>query len=112
MERSFGAKKSSGDYLVIKRLAYGFLALAIINTFANLMISELNIKRVWQLKTATVRLSELIDVEEGRNLKLRAIHSRIKQNPRFYKEKFIREYMLMFKKGEKVVPLPKELWYK
>ncbi|WP_147424999.1 hypothetical protein [Hydrogenivirga caldilitoris] len=69
-------------------------------------------KRVVQLKLASNRLTELIEVERGRNLILNAVHSRVKRNPKFYKEKFVREYLLMFKEGEKVVPLPKELWYR
>ncbi|WP_457600439.1 hypothetical protein [Hydrogenivirga sp.] len=112
MERSSGVRKSSGDFSLIRRLAYGFLALALINTFANLVFSELNLKKVVQLKLASDRLTELIDVEKGKNLELRAIHARVKRNPRFYKEKFVREYLLMFKKGEKVIPLPRELWYR
>ncbi len=112
MGHSSGAKRSSGDFLLIKRLAYGFLALAIVNTLANLLFSELNLKKVVQLKLASDRLAELIDVEKGKNLQLEAIHARVKRNPRFYKEKFVREYLLMFKKGEKVIPLPKELWYR
>lgn len=112
MERGSGERKSSGDLLIIKRLAYGFLALSLINTVANLFLSELNVKRVLQLKLASDRLERLIDVEKGKNLKLRAIHARVKRNPKFYKEKFVREYLLMFKKGEKVIPLPKELWYR
>ncbi len=109
--QSSGGKRSSEDFLVIKRLAYGFLLLAVVNTLANLFFSELNLKRVIQLKAATHRLEELIESEKGKNLELRAIHARIKQNPKFYKEKFIREYLLMFKKGEKVIPLPEDLWY-
>ncbi|GEM_PF-1534230 len=112
MERSSGARRSSEDFSLIKKLAYGFLLLAVVNTFANLFFSELNLKKVLQLKLASDRLTQLIDAEEGKNIELRAIHSRIKRNPKFYKEKFVREYLLMFKKGERVVPLPKELWYR
>jgi hypothetical protein len=104
--------KSSGDFLVIKRLALAFLLLALVNTFANFFLSELNLKKVLQLKMASKRLTELIEIERGKNVELRAIHSRISRNPRFYKEKFVREYLLMFKEGEKVIPLPKELWYR
>ena len=112
MERSSGAGKSSGDFRIVKLLAYAFLGLSLINTVSNLFLSDLNLKKVLQLRMATSRLEKLIDAEKGKNLKLRAIHSRIKSNPRFYKEKFVREYLLMFKKGEKVIPLPKELWYR
>ena len=112
MERSSGVERNSGESKVIKRLAYGFLALALINTFANLVVSDLNLKKVVQLKMASKRLSELIYVEKGRNLQLSALHSRVKTNPKFYKDKFVREYLLMFKKGEKVIPLPKEMWYR
>ncbi len=112
MEHSSGEKRSSGDFLIIKRLAYGFFALALVNTFSNLFFSELNLKKVIQLKEASDRIDRLIDIEEGKNLKLRAIYSRIKRNPEFYKEKFVREYLLMFRKGEKVIPLPQDMWYR
>ncbi len=112
MERGSGAEKSSSDFLTIKYLAYTFLLLALVNTVSNLFLSELNLRKVLQLKDATSRIEKLIEVEKGENLRLRAIYSRIRTNPEFYKEKFIREYLLMFREGEKVIPLPKELWYK
>ncbi len=112
MERSSGAGKSSGDFRIVKLLAYAFLGLSLINTFSNLFLSDLNLNKVIQLRMATSRLEKLIYAEEGKNLKLKAIYSRVKSNPRFYKEKFIREYLLMFRKGEKVIPLPRELWYR
>ena len=112
MERSSGAEKNSRDFLIIKRLAYGFLLLALVNTFSNLFLSDLNVYRVTKLKQASMRLERLIEIEKQRNDDLLAIFSRIKENPVFYKEKFVREYLLMFRKGEKVVPLPRELWYK
>ncbi len=112
MGRSSGEGRSSGDSLVVKRLALGFLALAVINTVANLFLSDLNLGKVLSLRHAIDRLEELTYVEKGRNLKLKALHSRIKRNPRFYKEKFVREYLLMFRKGEKVIPLPREMWYR
>ena len=112
MERSSGEKRSSGDFSIVRKLAYGFLALALLNTLANLFFSELNLKKVVQLKLASDRLSKLIEVEKGKNLRFTALHSRVNRNPRFYKEKFVREYLLMFKKGERVIPLPRELWYR
>ncbi len=98
--------------MIVKRLALGFLLLAVVNTIANLFLSDLNVGKVLTLRHATGKLEELTYAERGRNLKLKAIHARIKRNPRFYKEKFVREYLLMFKKGEKVIPLPRELWYR
>jgi len=112
MGRSSGEGRSSGDSLIIKRLAAGFLILALVNTAANLFLSELNVGRVIKLRHAIGKLDELTYTERGRNLKLKALYSRIKGNPKFYKEKFIREYLLMFKKGEKVIPLPEEMWYR
>lgn len=111
MELAFGEGKSLQDSSVIRKLAYGFLALAIVNTLANLFFSDLNLLKVIQLKSSSSRLEELINAEKGKNLKLRAVYERIKRNPKFYREKFVREYLLMFKEGEKVIPLPKELWY-
>jgi len=107
-----GDQRNLHDFLIIKRLAYGFLILSLINTIANLFISDLNLYRVTKLKQASMRLESLIKVEKQRNEGLRAVSSRIRKNPVFYKEKFVREYLLMFRKGEKVVPLPRELWYK
>ncbi len=104
--------RNLADFLLIRRLAYGFLALALINTFANLFISDLNIYRITKLKKASLKLERLIAVEQRRNEELRAISGKIKRSPKYYKEKFIREYLLMFREGEKVVPLPRELWYK
>ncbi len=107
-----GVKMSSEDYEIIKKLAFGFFLLSLINTVSNFFLSELNIIRVIKLKLASERLEKLIKIEKGKNLELKAIHSRIKKNPEFYREKFIREVLLMFKEGEKVIPLPKEYWYK
>ncbi len=112
MGLSSGEERSSGDTLLIKRVAYGFLALALINTFSNLFLSDLNLMKVVRLKRASGRLEKLIEVEKGKNIELRAISSRIRSNPKFYKEKFVREYLLMFKKGERVIPLPKDMWYR
>ena len=112
MGQSFGDQRNLKDFQIIKRLAYGFLFLALINTFSNLFLSDLNVYRVTKLKQASMRLEDLIKVEKQRNEDLKAVSSRIRKNPVFYKEKFVREYLLMFRKGEKVVPLPRELWYK
>lgn len=112
MEPSFGGKRSSGDSLVVKLLAYAFLSLSLINTVANLFLSELNLKKVIQLRNATERLEKLVKMERERNAKLKEALSQIEANPEFYKEKLIRERLLMFKEGEKVVPLPEELWYR
>lgn len=112
MERSSGERRSSEDFLVIRRLAYGFLALAVLNTFANLFLSELNLHKVIRLREATDRLEKLLETERRKNEELKSIYNKVKANPRFYKEKFVREYLLMFKEGEKVIPLPERLWYK
>ena len=112
MGPSSGEERNLADFLLIKRLAYGFLALALINTLANLFLSELNIYRVTKLKGASLKLERLINVEQARNEELRAMSRKIRRSPKYYKEKFIREYLLMFREGEKVVPLPKELWYR
>jgi cell division protein FtsB len=111
MEQNSGGERNSGDFLTIKRLAYGFLALAVINTVANFFLSDLNVYRVTKLKQASIRLESLIEAERKRNENLKAVSERIKKNPTFYKEKFVREYLLMFRKGEKVIPLPRDLWY-
>jgi rubrerythrin len=97
---------------VIRRIAYGFLGLALINTVANLFLSDLNLYRVMKLKSAAERLERLTRMEMKRNEELRLIYRKIKSDPKFYKEKFVREYLLMFKEGEKVIPLPEELWYR
>ncbi len=112
MAQNSGDQRNLRDLQIIKKLAYGFLFLALINTVANLFLSDLNVYRVTKLKQASMRLESLIKVEKQRNEDLRAVSSRIRKNPVFYKEKFVREYLLMFRRGEKVVPLPRELWYK
>ncbi len=111
-ERAFGEGESLQDLSVIRKLSYGFLALAVVNTVANLFFSDLNLIKVFQLRSSTMRLEKLIGAEEGKNLELKAVYERIRKNPKFYREKFIREYLLMFREGEKVIPLPKELWYR
>ncbi len=112
MERSSGERRSSEDFFLVKGLAYAFLSLAVLNTLVNLFISDLNLYRVVKLKLATERIERLIEIEKKKNEELRSVYSRIKRNPKFYREKFIREYLLMFKEGEKVVPLPEEFWYR
>ncbi len=86
--------------------------LALVNTVANLFLSELNLIKVIQLRLAINRIDNLVKVEKRENLKLKSLKAKIEKNPEYYREKFIREYLLMFKEGEKVIPLPKELWYK
>ncbi|MDQ7038398.1 MAG: hypothetical protein Q9N26_04255 [Aquificota bacterium] len=98
--------------MLIRRIAQGFLVLAVVNTFANLFLSDLNLYRVIKLRAATERMENLIKAEEKRNRDLRKVYGKIRENPRFYREKFIREYLLMFREGERVIPLPEELWYR
>ncbi len=112
MERNSEEERNLADFLLIRKLAYGFLALALLNTLANFFVSDLNVYRVTKLKQASVRLETLLKAEEKRNKNLRAVEERIRKNPTFYKEKFVREYLLMFRKGEKVIPLPPEMWYR
>ncbi len=112
MDRSSGERRSSEDFSLIRGLAYGFLALAVINTVANLFLSELNLYRVAKLKEATSRIDKLMKIEKERNEDLKKVYTKVKANPKFYKEKFIREYLLMFREGEKVIPLPEKLWYR
>ena len=111
MVQSFRERRHLKDLLTIKRLAFGFLFLSVLNTFSNLFLSELNIFRTAMLKRSSLRMEELIVMETRKNEEFNKIYQKVKSNPKFYREKFIREYLLMFKEGERVVPLPEEMWY-
>lgn len=100
------------DLRLINLIALAFFLLALINTLVNFFFSDLNVFRVVSLKLASSRLEDLIRIEEKRNKELKEILSKVESDPKYYREKILREVFLMFKEGEKVIPLPEDLWYK
>jgi hypothetical protein len=78
----------------------------------NLFFSELNILNLTRLKISTLEIEKKIEEEREKNKSLRLIYGKIKEDPAYFRDKFIREYLHMFKEGERVIPLDKSLWYR
>ena len=108
MERYSGGKRnfidSSGE-LILKLL----LLLLVVNTFVNLFISKPTIFDIIDYKIHEKEIERKIKEELEKNEKLKTLYKNVKRNPDYYMEIFVREYLWKFKRGEKVVPLPKEL---
>ncbi|HIQ31447.1 MAG TPA: hypothetical protein EYH49_04720 [Aquifex aeolicus] len=100
------------DSSLIEYLAYAFLSLAVLNTLSGMFLSDLNLWKVLKLREAIHRTERFIEIEREKNTHLKRVYGKLKKDPEFFKKKLVREYLLMFREGEKVVPLPKELWYK
>ena len=108
MERSSGEKKSSTDSFV-KNFLYVLLFVLLLNTFANLFLSKPTIFDLLRLKVLEKELDERIRKELNKNRRLQNVYEFMKNNPKEFKEMFIREYLLKIKRGERIHPIPEDL---
>ncbi len=109
---SLWGKSTTEGISLLKRVSLLFLVLSLFYFIKNLVFSELNLMNVARLKIATMHIEELVEKEKKYNTKLRIVHGKIRKNPAYFRDRFVREYLHMFKEGEKVIPLDKNLWYK
>ncbi len=112
MLQSLWGRNTSDGIKVLKRVSLAFFLMSLFFFVKNLFFSNLNLLNVTKLKIATMHFEELIEREKEENRRLKIVHGKIKSNPAYFRERFIREYLHMFKEGEKVIPLDKSLWYK
>ena len=108
MERSSGERKSSTDSFV-KNFLYVLLFVLLLNTFANLFLSKPTIFDLLRLKVLEKELDERIRKELNKNRRLQNVYEFMKNNPKEFKEMFIREYLLKIKRGERIHPIPEDL---
>ena len=108
MEHSSGERKSSTDSFV-KNFLYVLLFVLLLNTFANLFLSKPTIFDLLRLKVLEKELDERIREELNKNRRLQNVYEFMKNNPKEFKEMFIREYLLKIKRGERIHPIPEDL---
>jgi len=93
-------------------ITLGFFSLAIFYTIWNIFISSSNIFSLIALKKSNAPIEALLKKEEDRYQYLYAKKQQIDENPNFFMKKFATEYMQMQRPNEKIVILPKSLWFK
>ncbi len=108
MGRSSGERKSSTDSF-IRNFLYVLLFVLLLNTFANLFLSKPTLFDLLRLRVLEKELDEKIKEELKKNRRLQNIYEFMRNNPREFKEMFIREYLLKIKRGERIHPLPEDL---
>ncbi|WP_461829170.1 hypothetical protein [Aquifex sp.] len=108
MGRSSGERKSSTDSF-IKNFLYVLLFVLLLNTFANLFLSKPTVFDLLRLRVLEKELDKKIKEEINKNRRLQNLYEFMKNNPREFKEMFIREYLLKIKRGERIHPLPENL---
>ncbi len=112
MMQSLWGRNFSESLRILKRLSFLFFLLSIFFLVKNLLFSELNLINLAKLKIATAEIDRRIGIEEEKNKRLKLVYNKIKKDPAYFRDKFIREYLHMFREGEKVIPLDKSLWYR
>ena len=93
-------------------ITIGFFLLAVFYTVWNLFISSSNIFSLIALKRSNAPIEALLKREEEKYNYLYAKKQQIDENPSFFMKKFATEYMQMQRPNEKIIILPKNLWFK
>ncbi|MEN3033738.1 MAG: hypothetical protein ABDH18_01950 [Aquificaceae bacterium] len=92
---------------MVKLVPKVFSLLCGIYLFNNLFFSEFNVFKTVQLIRASKALDKKIEKYREENEKLKQTAVAIKQYPEFYKDRFIRQFLLLQREGEEVYLLKK-----
>ena len=99
---SWGKKSSEGSWIE-DRLPLFFFLFMLFSTIYNLFFSPFNLFKTLQMKKALIQIEEKRAKVQEENKKLEQVLNSMEKNPDYYKEKFIREYMQLYKEGERVI---------
>lgn len=102
MRRSSGVKRNFQG-LKPEALLRLFLVLLLLYTFHNLFLSQLNVKRVLELKSASMNLQKQVEHYRLENAKMEQLLELVKSHPDHFNEKFARHYMQMQKEEELIL---------
>ncbi|MGC8677463.1 MAG: hypothetical protein ACP5UF_04510 [Hydrogenobaculum sp.] len=104
-------KKNFGHFYS-NLIVVSFFLLAVFYTIWNIFISSSNVFSLIALERASSPIEALLKKEEDRYQYLYAKKQQIDENPNFFMKKFATEYMQMQRPNEKIIILPKSLWFK
>ncbi len=104
-------KKNFGHFYS-NLIVVSFFLLAVFYTIWNIFISSSNIFSLIALERASSPIEALLKKEEEKYNYLYAKKQQIDENPNFFMKKFAAEYMQMQRPNEKIIILPKNLWFK
>ncbi|MCS7083563.1 MAG: hypothetical protein NZL90_01085 [Aquificaceae bacterium] len=79
-----------------------FLLLSLVYFVNNLFFSEFNVFKTFQLLRASEALDKKIEQYKQENGKLKQVASAIRQYPEFYKDRFVRQFLLLQREGEEI----------
>ncbi len=92
-------------------ITLGFFILALFYTVWNVFVSSSNVFSLIALKRSNAPIEALLKREEEKYNYLYTKKQQIDENPNFFMKKFATEYMQMQRPNEKIVILPKNLWF-
>lgn len=103
-------KRNFGSFYANK-IALAFFILAIFYTIWNFFIDSSNIFSLLKLEQSNISIERLFDYEKKRYDYLYAKKQQIDASPNYFMKKFAAEYMQMQKPEEKIIILPKSMWF-
>ncbi|WP_459894092.1 hypothetical protein [Hydrogenobaculum acidophilum] len=86
--------------------------MAVFYTIWNVFVSSSNIFSLMALENSNAPIEKLLKREEEKYNYLYAKKQQIDESPDFFMKKFASEYMQMQRPNEKIIILPKNLWFK
>ncbi len=110
MELGSHPKRNSGNFYSNK-IVITFFALSIFYTVWNLFMSSSNLYSLIDLKSSNTPIEKLLTYEKERYKYLYAKEQQLKASPDYYMKKYAAEYMQMQKPDEKIIILPKNMWF-
>lgn len=110
MELSSRPKRNFGSFYS-NRIVLAFFILSIFYTGWNLFVGSSNIFSLIALKSSDAPVEKLLKYEKERNKYLYAKEQQLKESPNYYMKKYAAEYMQMQKPDEKIIILPKNMWF-
>jgi len=104
-------KKNFGRFYT-NFITLGFFSLAIFYTIWNVLISSSNVLSLIALEKSNGPIEDLLKKEEDKHKYLYVEKQQLDENPNFFMKKYASEYMQLQRPNEKIIILPKTLWFK
>ncbi len=102
MRQGLEGKRSFGGFSP-ELLPLVFMTLLVILTVYNLFFSSFNVFDVWKMQKSLHSIDKKLEEVKRENAKLENMLELVNKYPEIYTERFIRKYMQLQKKDEKII---------
>lgn len=102
MRQSSEGKRNFGS-LSPELLPLVFMAVVLLLTLHNVFFSTFNVFNVWKMQESLRSVDKRLEEVKNKNAELENLLDLVNKYPDTYKERFIRRYMQLQKKDEKII---------